>query len=213
MQEGKRRDPADLVEFFRFVDALRFAAFATDSLAREAVVLAGTQALGDLIERAPDELKSLHLSDLLGQGASGLARSDLSEAELRHADGRGVPVLLTARKLWGESAPWVWLVFACQPAGPRVVALARQLVHEVSNPLTSVVCRLDLVGRQLPQLVLDQGRGEDLGRHLATAQDGAERVITLVREFAVSLDRTPEGREPAPSGTLPPSSHRRSKRA
>lgn len=212
MQGGKPSGSADLIEFFRFAEVLRFAAFATDSLAGEAFVLGATQALGDLLQRTPDELTALRLGDLVEMGSGGRARSDLTPVELRHADGRSVPVLVTARRLSGESAPWIWFVFACEPPGRRVVALARQLVHEVSNPLTSVVCRLELVARQFSQLVPESGASEDLGRHLATAQEGAERVISLVRQFADSLDDAPEGCTPALRATLPPSSHRRSKR-
>jgi len=196
VQQGERNDAEELVEFFRFAAVLRLAAFATDAATSHAVIACGTRALGELVGRAPDELAALQVTDVVGSRNSGLAQCDLVEAELLHLDGRSVPVFLTVRQLGGELAPWVWLAFVREPTKRSVSTLAQQLVHEVSNPLTSVVCRLDLVGRQLPQVVTDQARGEDLGRHLATAQHGAERVITLVREFADSLASAPESREP-----------------
>ena len=196
MQEGERSDAEELVEFFRFAAVLRLAAFASDAATSHAVISCGTRALAELVGRAPEELVALLVTELVGARNSGLAQLDLVEAELRHVDGRGVPVFLSARQLGGEAALWVWLVFVREPSKRSVAALAQQLVHEVSNPLTSVVCRLDLVVRQLPQVVTDQARGEDLGRHLATAQHGAERVITLVREFADSLANAPESCEP-----------------
>lgn len=212
VQQGDRTDP-DLIECLRLAEALRLAAFVADSMSPEAAISGGTSALGALVGKTAGELVGLRLGQLLKSSAVTLAPCDLDEAELCHADGRGVPVLLRIQQLRGEPALWFGLAFARQASGRGVAALARQLVHEVSNPLTSVVCRLELVGRQLPQLVSDRDRGEDLAGHLATAQDGTERVIALIREFADSLDRTPEAPEHTLPGTLPPSSHRRSKRA
>ena len=201
MQQGEQQlgepcEPSELVEFFRFAETLRLAVFATDSLTSEAVVLRGSEALAELVGRAKGEVAARSLAELMGPCSVRLASRDLAEAELRHASGHGVPVLLTVRQLGGDVARWIWLAFAREPARRGVVVLAQQLVHEVSNPLTSVVCRLDLVARQLPRLVSDHERSEDLGRHLATAQHGAERVITLVREFADSLERAPDISEP-----------------
>jgi len=228
MQQGESSEPAELAEFFGFAEALRLAVFATNSREHEAVIVRATHAFGELVGMRPEEFRAMRLADLLSSGTLGFGRADLVDTELRHVDGRAVAVCFTRRQLGIERPRWIWLVFPREPSRQSVAALAQQLVHEVSNPLTSVVCRLDLVSRQLPQVILDQGRGEDLGRHLASAQQGAERVITLVREFADSLNRTPGVAEPADtvdvpsnahaslapdSGTLPPSSHCRSKRA
>jgi len=201
MQQGEQQhgddcEPQELVEFLGFAETLRLAVFATDSLTSGASVLRGSEALAELVGRAKRELQELSLAELTAPCSVRLASCDLAEAELRHANGSAVPVLLTVRPLGGEIARWIWLAFAREPARRGMIVLAQQLVHEVSNPLTSVVCRLDLVARQLPRLVSDQERSEDLGRHLATAQHGAERVITLVREFADSLERAPDIREP-----------------
>lgn len=191
-QLGEHCEPQELAEFFGFAETLRLAVFATDSLTSEAVVVRGSEALAELIGRAKSEIGALSVAELMGPCSVRLASRDLADAELRHASGHGVPVFLTVRQLGGEVERWIWLVFGREPARRSVVVLAQQLVHEVSNPLTSVVCRLDLVARQLPRLVSDHERSEDLGRHLATAQHGAERVITLVREFADSLERAPD---------------------
>ena len=196
VQHGEQGEPHELVEFFAFAESLRLCAFATNSLTSEAVVLRGSGALAELVGRAKQEFRALSLTELMGPCSTRLGNRELAEAELRHANGRGVPVSLTVRQVGGEVARWLWLAFAREPSRRGVVVLAQQLVHEVSNPLTSVVCRLDLVARQLPGLVSDHERSEDLSRHLATAQHGVERVITLVREFADSLERAPDVSEP-----------------
>jgi len=196
VQHGEHCEPRELTEFFGFAESLRLAAFATDALSSEAVILRGSEALAELVGRSKVELPALSFAELIGPCSVRLASRELAEAELHHANGSSVSVLLTVRQLGGEVARWIWLAFAHEPSRRGVVVLAQQLVHEVSNPLTSVVCRLDLVARQLPRLVSDPERSEDLGRHLATAQHGAERVITLVREFADSLERAPDVSEP-----------------
>lgn len=188
MLQGEPKD-LELVEFFRSAEALSFAVFATNLPSSEARVVAATTALGALLGRAPAEFTTLHLVDLMGSDRHGHPRAGLIEAELQHAHGHGVPVLVTVRKLDSAHPTWIWLAFPREPSTRSMANLARELVHEVNNPLTSVVCRLDLVGRQLADLIGDPERSEELGRHVAAAQHGAARVIALVRDFAESVQR------------------------
>src|SRR6187399_490720 len=189
MLQGEPRD-LELVECFRVAEALSFAVFATDSPSSAALVVAATTALGVLLGRAPAQFTALHLDDVMGSDLRAHPQSGLVETELQHAKGHSVPVLVTVRKLGSERPIWIWCVFPREPNKRNMANLARELVHEVNNPLTSVVCRLDLVGRQLQDLIGDPDRSEELGRHVAAAQHGAARVIALVREFAESLQHT-----------------------
>lgn len=209
LQQGEPNGPG-VIECLRFAEVFGLAAFVTDSISPDAVVLGASSALASLVGRAADELVELRVGDLLPARTFSLGRFELEEAELRHADGRGVPVFVKAQPLRETSALYVGLVFVRPTTQRSLLALARQLVHEVSNPLTSLVCRLDLVGRQL--LLREPDRNDELTTHLATAQDGAERVIALVRQFADSLHRVPDRSVSPPPGTAPPDSRRRSKR-
>jgi len=194
--QGEPRD-LELVECFRVAEALSLAVFATDSASSAALVVSATTALGAILGRMPAQFTLLHLDDLMGSDLCAHPQSGLVETELQHAQGHSVPVLVTVRKLDSERPIWIWLVFPREPSKRNMANLARELVHEVNNPLTSVVCRLDLVGRQLKDSIGDPDRSdesrqvaEDLGRHVAAAQHGAARVIALVREFAESVQHT-----------------------
>lgn len=126
------------------------------------------------------------LAELLG-GAALVQRGDLTAVELVAATGHKVPVLLGTRRLAGPDESWLWLVFRPEPTRKDAALLAQQLVHEVNNPITGVICKLDLVQRRLGELIGHDERRAEIVRHLDTAQRGTARVIALVREFADSL--------------------------
>lgn len=189
--QGERDSGRELVACFRLAETLDLAVFATRSQAGDARLLRVSEAFLELVGATRAHWLATPLSQLLG-GAALVQRGELTSVELVAAAGHKVPVLLGTRRLPGPHECWLWLVFRPEPAHQDAALLARQLVHEVNNPITAVICKLDLVQRQLEGLTTDAERVGEISRHLDEAQRGTARVITLVREFADSLTNADE---------------------
>jgi len=80
-----------------------------------------------------------------------------------------------------------WIVGEPRYDGIRAETLVRQLAHELNNPLTSVLWKLELLSRQLPLAGKDAKRLAELGRHVDEAHQGTRRVVELLKEFAESV--------------------------
>lgn len=66
-----------------------------------------------------------------------------------------------------------------------VGTLAAGIAHEINNPLAYVISNLHLLSERMESLRdrLDEATGNDIHEMLAQAQDGAERVRTIVRDL------------------------------
>lgn len=181
---GGTEDRRHLNAFAAMANELELSACVSVGEDEQAPVLFLSAALARQLGRSRQDAKQLVLADVVGVVEKTRVAGALLQAELRHANGYRLPVLLSHRRLGRLSA---WLSFDAPPFGTKVAVRTRQLAHELNNPLTSVMWKLDLLARQLPLLQKDPARAADLGRTVAEARYGVSRAAGLVREFAESV--------------------------
>ena len=123
------------------------------------------------------------LRDVVGAGsvsASGVITTDFGHST------DAAPVTFVRQRL-RQPGLFAWVVCEAQAPNAKTETLVRQLAHELNNPLTSVLWKLDLLARQLPRAQHDAGRVAELCRHVDEAHQGTKRVVELVKEFTDSL--------------------------
>ncbi len=177
-----------LASFGRVLDALGLVALVSAGSRADAALLFVSSALSKWLGRESplSESGASTLGDVLSCSEAGDHGARLVRAELQHVGGHRFPVLVSARNL--SSRGWViWLIFEAEAERTKLRTLGRQLAHELNNPLTIVLWKLDLVARQLPQAAKVPGRIAELSRHLDEARYGTSRAVDLVGEFAETM--------------------------
>jgi signal transduction histidine kinase len=144
----------------------------------------------ELLGNTGELQRCMTLGELLRKAPAASEPLTLTQTRLKRAGGVERSVLVSQRPLEAPKGAVLWLAFETQASRTKSVAWMRQLAHELNNPLTSVLWKLDLVARQLPRVASEPSRLAELSRHLDEAHFGTSRAVELVREFTRSVHDT-----------------------
>ena len=183
------QDGSDAIQAFgRMANELGLAGFVTVGTAESSPVVFLSGALAAWLGRDDTSVSSTTLASVIGDYGDWSRGAHLCHARLKHALGHRFPALIFRQAFKGREDRFAWICFEAEPEPKKVAGLAQQLAHELNNPLTSVLWKLDLVARQLPTVTGEPTRLAELIGHLDEAHFGTSRAVDLVREFAKSLN-------------------------
>jgi signal transduction histidine kinase len=174
--------------FGRMANEFGLAGLVTAGTTESAPVVFMSSALAAWLGRDAASVAGISLASVLGEYTESSKGTHLCHARLKHALGHRLPVLISRNPFKEAEGSFAWICFEAQPEPKKLASLAQQLAHELNNPLTSVLWKLDLVGRQLPTVINEPTRIAELISCLEEAHFGTSRAVDLVREFAKSVD-------------------------
>ncbi len=201
----RRRAEAALIEREQELEALADATREALFVHQDGVILATNKAARELYRLSPDGAVGRSLADFVApeslatvQAHIARASSEAYEAFGRRADGTTFPATVQARTTSFRGRParlaaiqdltelrklQASLAFADRMAS--VGTLAAGVAHEINNPLTFVTVGLGALARRLEQAPLEGSAKTDLLQIVRDAQEGADRVASIVRDLKV----------------------------